>query len=167
MVFVNHEKAPDGLPVVPLWINGSAVPISDKDSLFPVVSSVEDKPIHYAVSASASTAVAACDAAASAFTSWRKTSPTFRRQLLLKAADMLESKAQEIAGWQMKETSCPKEFAGANVKLGPIYVREIAAATSEIRGTVPQRMTGPDGNEMEGLTVVVREPVGVVLIIPP
>lgn len=48
-----------------------------------------------------------------------------------------------------------------------MYVREIAAATSELRGTVPQRREGRDGEEIGGLTVVVRESVGVVLVIPP
>jgi acyl-CoA reductase-like NAD-dependent aldehyde dehydrogenase len=166
MVFVNNPKAPNNLPVVALWINGSPQPIQ-KEDFFPVISSVQDKPIHYAVSASPASATAACDAAAAAFTSWRKTSPTHRRSLLLKAADILESRIDEIMGWQMAETSCPKEFASFNIRTGVTYVREIAAATTEIRGTVSQRATGEDGNEVGGLTVVVREPIGVVLIIPP
>lgn len=166
MVFVTSSKAPNNLPVVPLWINGSAQPI-EKEDVFPVISSVQDKPIHYAVSASPASGIAACDAAASAFTSWRKTSPPTRRALLLKAADVLERRAQEIMDAQMAETSCPKEFAGFNIHAGTMYVREISAATSEIRGTVPQRTTGPDGNEQGGLTIVIREPVGVVLVIPP
>lgn len=167
MPFVQHDQAPNGLPVVPLWINGAAHPSSDKDSLFPVVSSVQDKPIHYAVSATPATAVAAVEAASTAFTSWRKTAPSHRRKLLLKASEILQSKAKEIAASQVAETSCPQQFADVNIKLGPVYVEEIAAATSELRGTVPQRSEGADGNELGGLTVVVREPVGVVLIIPP
>lgn len=167
MVFIKHDQAPTDLPVVPLWINGGAYPSSSKDSLFPVISSIQDKPLHYAVSATPAAATAAVDSAAAAFTSWRKTGPSHRRALLLKAADVLDSKAKEIAASQLAETSCPEQFATVNSKLGPLYVREMAAATSELRGTVPQRATGPDGNELGGLTVVVREPVGVVLIIPP
>ncbi|KAF1354209.1 ALDH-like protein [Lizonia empirigonia] len=68
---------------------------------------------------------------------------------------------------QIDETSCAKEFAAINVKGGAANMREIAAATSELRGTVPQRSTKSSGEESGGLTVVVREPVGVVLIIPP
>ncbi|PSN71503.1 aldehyde dehydrogenase [Corynespora cassiicola Philippines] len=166
MVFVTSHKSPDELPVVPIWIDGEPQPI-DSEDLFPVVSSVQDKPIHYAVSASPASATKACDSAAAAFKSWRKTAPAHRRALLIKAADILEQRAQEIAKWQCAETSCPKEFAGFNVKMGPQYVREVAAATSELRGTVPQNNMAPNGEEMGGLTVVVREPVGVVLIIPP
>ena len=69
--------------------------------------------------------------------------------------------------WQMAETSCPKEFAAFNVEAAVMYAREVAAATSELRGTVPQRREAPGGEEVGGLTVVIREPVGVVLIIPP
>lgn len=166
MVFVNSPNTPDNLPVVPLYINGTAQPIIDEE-LFPVISSIQDKPIHYAVSASPASATSACDAAASAFTTWRNTSPAHRRGLLLKAADVLESRMDEIANWQIAETSCPKEFAVFNISSGLRYVREIAAATSEIRGTVTQRDTREDGSEAGGLTVVLREPIGVVMVIPP
>lgn len=87
--------------------------------------------------------------------------------MLLKAADVVESKILEIIQAQISETSCPKEFAAINLKGGVTNIREIAPATSELRGTVPQRSTMPDGEEIEGLTIVVREPIGVVLIIPP
>ena len=167
MPFINLSTSPNDLPVVPLWINGNSQPVSEKDPLFPVISSVKDKPIHFAVSASPAAAVQACDSAATAFKSWRETSPRFRRSLLLKAADILTRRAGEIAESQIAETSCPEMFAKFNIVTGIEYVREIAAATSELRGTVPQRATGPDGNELGGLTVTVREPVGVLLIIPP
>ncbi|KAF2109817.1 Aldehyde/histidinol dehydrogenase, partial [Lophiotrema nucula] len=159
-------KGPDSLPIVPLWINGVESSV-DKESLFPVVSSVHDKPIHYAVSATPDAAAAAVESAAEAFKTWRTTSPTYRRNLLLKAADILELRGKEIAASQIAETSCPQPFADFNIKTGCVYVREIASATSELRGTVPQRPTAPDGQEVGGLTVVVREPIGVVLIIPP
>jgi len=167
MVFINHDQSADGLPVVPLWINGAAHKSSPTDSLFPITSSIQGKPIHNAVSATPSTAVLACDAAAAAFTSWRKTSPSHRRALLLKAADVIDAKAKEIAGWQVAETSCPQQFADVNAKMGATYMREIAAATSELRGTVPQKGEGVDGEELGGLNIVIREPIGVVMIIPP
>jgi acyl-CoA reductase-like NAD-dependent aldehyde dehydrogenase len=53
--------------------------------------------------------------------------------------------------------------------MAAVYVREIAAATSQMRGMVPQRDTATDGSgkEVDGLTVVLEQPVGVVLVIPP
>jgi acyl-CoA reductase-like NAD-dependent aldehyde dehydrogenase len=167
MVLVEYAEAPENLQVVPLWINGAAHPIDSPSSLFPVTSSVKATAIHHAVSATSTVATLAVDSAAKAFTSWRRTAPSFRRSLLLKAADILERRAQDIMSAQIAETSCPPQFASFNIKAGVEYVREIAAATSELRGTVPQRLAGPDGSETGGLTVVVREPVGVVLVVPP
>jgi acyl-CoA reductase-like NAD-dependent aldehyde dehydrogenase len=167
MVFVQHDQSPDALPVVPLWVNGAALESSATDSLFPITSSLQGKAIHYAVSATPSTATLACDAAAAAFTTWRNTAPSYRRNIMLKAADVIEAKAKEIAEWQVAETSCPQQFADLNAKMGAVLVRENAAATSELRGVVPQRGEGPGGAELGGLNVVIREPVGVVMIIPP
>lgn len=167
MVLINHPSAPTDHRVVPLWVNGRSRPLSDQDILFPVINSFHNKTIHYAVSSNSEAAIAACDSAAEAFKSWRNMTPLHRRTLLLKAADIIESRSREIAASQVAETSCPEQFADANSRLGVSTMREIAAATSEIRGTVPQRMGGPDGQQISGLTIVVREPIGVVLIIPP
>ncbi|KAF2713207.1 aldehyde dehydrogenase [Pleomassaria siparia CBS 279.74] len=167
MVLIDYKEAPEGLQVVPLWISGSAQTITSPSTLFPVTSSIKDTAIHHAVSCDPPTATLAVDAAATAFKTWRLTAPTHRRSLLLKAADILERRAEQIMAAQVAETSCPRPFAQFNVESGVTYIREIAAATSELRGTVPQRATGPDGKELGGLTVVVREPIGVVLVIPP
>ena len=167
MVFLPKSKAEDGLPLVPVYINGTPQSIDASTTLFPVINAVSDTIIHHAVSVTAPTAIAACDASAEAFKSWHKTTPSHRRALLLKAADIIESKSQDIMQAQISETSCPKQFAAINVKGGVAIMREIAAATSELRGTMPQRTTRPDGGEVEGLTIVVREPVGVALVIPP
>lgn len=163
----NKNNNNNALPIIPLWINGEPVPITETDSLFPVTNALENKTLHRAVSASTHSAKAACDAAALALKSWRKTSVAHRRALLLKVADRIEAGAAEIAECQVRETSCQMQFAGFNVKAGVVGIREIAAATSELRGTVAQRGEGLDGEEKSGLTVVVREPVGVVLVVPP
>ncbi|OAF99560.1 ALDH-like protein [Paraphaeosphaeria sporulosa] len=166
MPFITHPLSPDSLPVVPLWINGKAHPSSEDEILFPVISSVQDKPIHYAVSASPKVAVLAVEAAATALVEWRKTTPAHRRSLILKAADVLEKKSKEVMQAQVAETSCPEMFAKFN--MGSVaWMREIASATTEIRGVVTQNATGEGGADVGGLTVTVREPVGVVMIIPP
>lgn len=167
MVFNNGSKADDGLLIVPIYINGLSLPIDSLTTLFPVINAVSDSTIHHAVSATFLSAIAACDAASLSFNSWRKSTASHRRGILLKAAEVVESKMQEIMQAQIDETSCAKEFAAINVTGGAANMREIAAATSELRGTVPQRSTKSSGEESSGLTVVVREPVGVVLIIPP
>jgi acyl-CoA reductase-like NAD-dependent aldehyde dehydrogenase len=166
MPFITHPQSPSNLPVVPLWINGEAYPPSEDDSLFPVISSVQDIPIHYAVSASPKAAVLAVEAADTALVHWRKTTPEYRRILILKAADALERGGKEVMQAQMAETSCPEAFAQFNIQ-STIWMREIASATTELRGVVAQNATGKGGEDVGGLTVTIREPVGVVMIIPP
>ena len=166
MVLVQNHQSPDGLPVVPLWINGAALPTSKDDVLFPVISSIQDRPIHYAVSATPETAVLAVESAATALLKWQQTTPTYRRNLIQKAADMLDRKGEQIMKAQMTETSCPEVFARFNVS-STSWVREIAAATSQLKGVVAQTSTVEDGQDIGGLNLVVREAIGVVLIIPP
>ena len=166
MPFITHPQAPDGLPAVPLCINGAAHPVSEDDILFPVVSSVQNKPIHYAVSATPKTAVLAVESAAAALVHWRRTTASHRRGIIMKAADVLESKAKEVMQAQMAETSCPEAFAQFNIG-STAWIREIAAATSELRGVVAQNSASSSGEDVGGMTVVIREPIGVVLIIPP
>lgn len=67
----------------------------------------------------------------------------------------------------MDETSRPEKLAAINVKHAVANIRVTAAAMSELRDMVAQRSTKADGEEMEGLTVVVGEPIGLLLIIPP
>jgi acyl-CoA reductase-like NAD-dependent aldehyde dehydrogenase len=166
MPFITHPKSPKNLPVVPLWINGEAYPSSEDDNLFPVISSVQGIPIHYAVSASPKAAFQAVEAAVAALVPWRKTTPAHRRTLIFKAADALESKGKEVMQAQIAETSCPEAFAQFNIRC-TTWMREIASATTELRGVVAQNATGEGGEDIGGLTVTIREPIGVVMIIPP
>ena len=154
---------------IPLWINGAPHPLPEKgeERYLPVVSATTGEAVHYAVSATPSEALLAVSAASAAFEHWHRTSPAHRRAILLRAADIFERRAAEIATAMVTETSCHPGFAEYNVKITVEYVRELAAATSEIRGTVPQQETGTDGREAMGLTIVVKEAIGPVLIIPP
>ena len=167
MPFLNGTSSSSDLATVPIWINGKSQGPESSSSTFPIISAATSKTVHNAVSASSSQAVAACDSAAEAFKTWRRTSPTHRRKVLLKVADVYERRVDEIADYQVAETSCPLQFAKWNTLIAAKYIREIAAATSEIRGLVPQRDTGDDGEEEDGLTIITTEPIGSVLIIPP
>lgn len=151
---------------VPLWINGKAYSPA-KTNTFEIISSSSGETVHSAVSATAAEAVVACDTASEAFKTWRKTTLVHRRKILNKVADIYSRRIDEIAAHQVAETSCPPPFAKWNILKSVEYIREIAASTTEIRGTITQRDTKQDGTEQEGLTLVVTEPVGTVLIIPP
>lgn len=151
---------------VPLWINGKAY-VPEKSNLFPIISSDSGEKVHHAISAGVQEANLACDTASKAFRTWRNTTQSYRRGILFKAAEIYGRKIDEITKHQVAETSCAEYFGRWNVMMSMDYIREIASSSTEVRGTICQRNTTQDGSAEEGLTLVVTEPVGVVLIIPP
>lgn len=156
----------NGVGPIPLWIDGKPQ-VPDHSNVFPVISSNSGKEVYQAVSAGVNEANVACDAASKAFRDWRKTTHAYRRGILYKVAEVYARRIDEIAAHQVAETSCQPSFAHWNIGMSLDYIREIAASSTEVRGTICQRSTSQEGIEVDGLTLVVTEPVGVVLIIPP
>ena len=113
MPFTQHEEK----EVVPLWVNGAAKAL-DPSRIFSVTSSAQSKVVHYAESASASNARDAADAAWDAFSSWRNSKYHQRRELLLRVADIFSERSDELAQWQVLETSCSEKYARFNHRLG-------------------------------------------------
>ncbi len=106
-------------------------------------------------------AVAAADSAHAAFQSWRNTAPSERRRLLLKAADILESKTPQFIEVMAAEVGAAALWAGFNVHLAANLFREAASMVTQIQGeTIPTDKLG-------ALSMTVRQPVGVVLSIVP
>ena len=79
---------------------------------------------------------AACDAAAAAFPKWSETGPTERRMLLLKAADLLQSKSDEFIRLMLEETGATGPWSGFNVMFAAKILREAASMTTMIHGEV-------------------------------
>lgn len=125
MTFFTH----DDKQVVPLWINGQASPLN-AERFFEVINAQENRTVHYAQGANEANAKAAVDAAAAAFQSWSQTSYSQRRTLLLKVADLIEQRAEEICKMQMLETSCTRAFASFLPRLTGPVIREIASQIS-------------------------------------
>ncbi|MCX5496059.1 aldehyde dehydrogenase [Kaistia dalseonensis] len=99
--------------------------------------------------------------AAKAFESWSETGPGERRALLLKAADLLESRAADFIRLMLEETGATTPWAGFNVHLGAGILREAAALTTQITGEViPSDKPGI-------LSLAIRQPAGVVLGMAP
>ena len=165
------QKDSQGRPFVPLFINGQPLPLDDSSRLFPVHSALSpsDEPLHYYASANLSHCAQACEAAWSAFsgttsttTGWKRSSVTTRRTLILRAADLLETRQDDLIDAQMHETSCQRGWAQNNIALTVGYMREIAARISSVlAGEIPT-IEKPDT-----FAFVFREPVGPVLVIPP
>lgn len=106
-------------------------------------------------------AVAAANSAHTAFQSWRNSPPSERRRLLLKAADVLESKTPQFIEVMAAEVGAAALWAGFNVYLAANVFREAASMVTQIQGeTIPTDKPG-------ALSMTVRQPVGVILSIVP
>lgn len=103
----------------------------------------------------------AIDAAAAAFPSWSRTLPSERQALFLKAADILESKRDEIITILAEETGCAFGFGMFQCTFTPGLLREAAAQAHQASGeTIPADL--PDA-----LYLALRQPVGIVAGIGP
>ncbi|KAK5993817.1 Salicylaldehyde dehydrogenase [Cladobotryum mycophilum] len=149
-----------GKQVVPLWVNGAALPVNS-DSLFEVIHGEDGSIAHYAHGANVEEAKAAVEAAAAAFPSWSRTPYTQRREILLKVADILNTRADELGEMQAVETS-------ANPRFGKLFARMAGPHVHEIAGNIANALTGAvPPIASEGYGFVLKEPVGPVLIIVP
>jgi acyl-CoA reductase-like NAD-dependent aldehyde dehydrogenase len=106
-------------------------------------------------------AVAAADSAAVAFKTWRLSTPTERRRILLKTADALEARMPDFIQAMAAEVGASALWAGFNVVLAANLFREAASLATQIQGeTIPTDKPG-------ALSMTVRQPVGVILSIAP
>ncbi len=127
------------------------------DRIDPVTGAVATR----AAAASVSDATHAADAAAAAFGEWSAIMPGDRRRILMKAADILQSKADEFAAAVVAETGSPAHWSHFNVGLAADMIREAASMTTQITGEViPSNRPGM-------MAFAIRQPVGVILAIAP
>lgn len=105
-------------------------------------------------------AVSAIRAAADAFPAWSKTPPATRQRVLLKAADIVESRSEEIVSLLARETGCAFGFGMVQVGFVPGLFRQAAGLPYAPLGEV---IPSDFGTFSMGL----RTPVGVVGAIAP
>ncbi len=114
-----------------------------------------------AAAATVDDAQRAADAAAAAFPAWSKTAPKERRKILLKAAEVLESKGPQFVEAMGAEIGATAGWAMFNVTLAADMLREAASLVTQIKGEiVPSNRPG-------SLAMAVRQPAGVVLAMAP
>ncbi|EQL01082.1 aldehyde dehydrogenase [Ophiocordyceps sinensis CO18] len=143
---------------VPLFINGrERLP----PKTFDVVSPVTGETAHRCSAASVDDAVAAVDAAAGAFKTWKQTTPSQRRDILLRAADIIDSRRQELARCLMHETGASQPYADFNINHTTELLKDVAGRIATLEGSFPATM------DPESSAIVMREPYGVVLAIAP
>src|SRR5262245_44487528 len=138
-----------------LFIAGEWVPASDEatfDDLNPFTGEVFAR----AARGTRDDAARAAAAAAAAFPAWAATAPGERRRILLKAADVLERRQQEVARILMEETGASFGWAMFQLGFTPGLLREAAAQAYGVVGEVfPADLPG-------ATFMALRQPVGVV-----
>src|SRR5581483_10843641 len=103
----------------------------------------------------------AVDAAASAFPAWSQSVPAERQVIFLKAADILESRRDEIVSLLARETGCTFGFGMFQMGFVPGLLRQAAAAAyAPVGQVIPSDHPGT-------LAMGIRRPVGVVGAIAP
>ncbi|MGZ2485103.1 acyl-CoA reductase-like NAD-dependent aldehyde dehydrogenase [Rhizobium pisi] len=114
-----------------------------------------------AAAAGSDDVTAAIDAASAAFPAWSKTGPSQRRAILMKAADIMDSKVSEFTRLMIEETGATAPWAGFNVMFAANILREAGAMTTQIAGEIiPSDKPGT-------LAMGVRQAAGVCLAIAP
>ena len=142
-----------------LYIDGNWVQAND-GSTFVVRNPYNGRPLATIVNGGAADALRAIDAAAAAFTAWADLPPTQKRLLFLKAADILERRQDEVVRLLAEESGAARPFALFQATAGPNYLRE---AGSQVHRVIGQTLPA----ESAKLSMVLRQPVGVVAAIAP
>ncbi|UHS63420.1 aldehyde dehydrogenase [Agrobacterium vaccinii] len=114
-----------------------------------------------AAAASTADAERAVASAAKAFETWSKTGPNHRRALLMKAADVMDSKVASFVEAMISETGATGLWAGFNVKLAAGVIREAAAMVTQLGGEVIP------ADKPNTLAMGILKPKGVCLAIAP
>lgn len=106
-------------------------------------------------------ALKAVSSCARAFPAWSKTGPNQRRDILLRAAQLLEDRTEAFTSVMITETGASLPWVRFNVKLAAGMLREAASLTTHIKGEIiPADKPG-------SFSFAFRRPVGVVLSIVP
>ena len=118
--------------------------------------------VHTSSAASAKDALQAVSSSARAFSTWRHSRPAQRRDILLCAADIVESNASSYAEIMSDETGASSLFTSFVTNTAASIVRDIACRISSVvNGTAP--VCAEPGRQ----SIVYKEPMGVILAIAP
>ncbi|OAA71511.1 Aldehyde dehydrogenase [Cordyceps fumosorosea ARSEF 2679] len=137
---------------IPLVIGGKDVVTP---ATFDVVNPSTGAVLHASSSASVPEALAAVDAAAAAFPSWRATHPDHRRAILLRAVDALAARADALKASMRAETGSDAAWADLNVAMAREQIVHAASHLVNIEARMP--VVADPGRE----AVVIKEPYGV------
>lgn len=155
----SNGSGSDSIYTVPAQIGGKEVHTS---TTFDVISPSTGKLLHKCCSVSVPEAIQAVEAAEKAFPAWRDTLPAKKRDIFLKAADILEKRGQELGKYFEDEGGASEFWAGGfNVPVSADGLRDIAGRISGLNGSIPTM--GQEGRS----ALIYKEPYGVILGIAP
>ena len=145
---------------VQLLIHGQSVNSSSAQT-FERISPIDGTVASVASAATLEDVDQAIESAHRAFDIWSKLSPTERRLRLLKAADLMDQKTEQFIQIGMRETGSTATWYGFNVHLAANMLREAAAMTTQIDGSIiPSDVPG-------NLAMGIRVPCGVIVGMAP
>jgi acyl-CoA reductase-like NAD-dependent aldehyde dehydrogenase len=141
------------------WIGGKVVP-GESGRSGPVYDPATGEQTHEVDFATPDEVRQAVAAAAEAFPAWSQTPPAERQRVFLRAADILESRRDEVVSWLARETGSTFGFAMFQMTFVPGLFRQAAALPYAPMGEIIPSDVG-------ALSMGVRRPVGVVGAIAP
>ncbi|KAA8731258.1 aldehyde dehydrogenase [Acinetobacter qingfengensis] len=145
---------------VQLLIHGQSLDASH-GATFERISPIDGKVASVAAAASIEDVDKAIESAHQAFAMWSTLTPAERRLRLLKAADLLSQKTQQFIDVAVTEIGSSATWYGFNVHLAANMLREAAAMTTQIDGSViPSEVPG-------SLAMAIRVPCGVIVGMAP
>lgn len=147
-----------GKTPIPLLINNKSVITNNQ---FTVQNPATNQVADLCVGATIDDAIRAVDSAKAAFAPWSKTTPYARRDILLRAADIMQSRKEELIAYQIEETGAGRLFSEKTFDLGVSFMRDTAGRIPSIEGAVPSV------SENGETAMVFKEPYGVILGIAP
>jgi acyl-CoA reductase-like NAD-dependent aldehyde dehydrogenase len=143
---------------VPLHIDGEEITTGQ---LHPVTNPATDAKIWHISGASVQDAKKAIEAAQNAFPGWASTKPHARRDLFLRAAQIFETRAEQLRHYMKEETGAEAKFVEFNIQATISQIKDLAGRISGIQGSLPTV-------DAEGRSaMVLKEPYGVVFGIAP
>lgn len=144
--------------IIPLQINGKDVNTS---TTYKVVNPTTNELAWESCSASNTEAIKAAEAAQAAFPAWSKTKVSKRRDIFLKAADVMLRRADELSNYIKTETGADESFTAFNVFASAEQLRDVAGRIPTVVGHLPAY------NSEDRSAMILKEPFGVVLGIAP
>ena len=134
---------------------------SEGGSTFEVLNPLDDSIYIHAAHGTGSDMRKAVAAAKAAFPAYKETTPTQRERWLLRAAEIMEDRKDELVDCLIDEIGSPFQKAMFEFTKGLTMVRAAAGLCRNVRGeTIPSDAPGK-------FSMSVREPLGVVAVITP